>query len=229
MSNFARNFLNNLAPPSLCILCGADSSNGAFCAACLAALPWLPINHCPHCARPTPDGGLCGACLKAPPAFDSIHAALLYTGALAQLVPAAKFGGRWSLLPALAQLILPTVQAAPRPDLLIAMPLHPKRLKERGYNQAQEIAAPLARALHLPLEHDLLIRSRDTEHQARLTGKARRDNMRNAFSVHGDLTSRHVAVIDDVMTTGASLQAAAKALKQAGAARVDGWVLARTA
>jgi ComF family protein len=109
------------------------------------------------------------------------------------------------------------------------MPLHPKRLKERGYNQAQEIAAPLARALHLPLEHDLLIRSRDTEHQARLTGKARRDNMRNAFSVHGDLTSRHVAVIDDVMTTGASLQAAAKALKQAGAARVDGWVLARTA
>lgn len=228
MSNLARNLLNNLAPPARCILCGADSGDDAFCAACLAALPWLPIDHCPHCAQPTPDGGLCGACLKAPPAFDNIHAAFLYTGALAQLVPAAKFGGRWALLPAFAQLMLPTVQAAPHPDLLMPLPLHPRRLQERGYNQALEIAAPLARTLHLPLEHKLL-RCRDTEHQTRLTGKARRSNMHNAFSVDGDLTGRHVAVIDDVMTTGASLEAAAKALKQAGAARVDGWVLARTA
>ena len=147
---------------------------------------------------------------------------------LTQLIPSAKFGGRWSLLPALAKLMLPALQQLPHPDLLLPLPLHPQRLKERGFNQALEIARPLAKNLKLPLELKLLQRTRDTEHQARLTEKARHRNMRKAFVATGDLTDRHIALVDDVMTTGASLDAAARALKQAGAARVDCWVLART-
>lgn len=228
MSNLITRFLNNLAPPAACLLCGADSAHAAFCPACRADLPWLPALHCPCCALPTIDGGLCGACLKKAPAFTHIHAAFLYTEVLAQLIPAAKFGARWSLLPALAELMLPDLVNAPRPDLLIPLPLHPQRLKERGYNQALEIAQPLAKALALPLENRLLVRSKDTEHQARLSEKARHHNMRRAFVAQADLHGKHIALVDDVMTTGASLDAAARALRQAGAARVDGWVLART-
>ncbi|MDR3411814.1 MAG: ComF family protein [Formivibrio sp.] len=171
---------------------------------------------------------MCGNCLKTPPHFDSTHAAFLYHGVLAQLIPAAKFGARWSLFPALARLMLPTLQQVPRPDLLIPLPLHAQRLKERGFNQALEIAKPLVRSLSLPLEHTLLQRTRDTEHQARLSEKARHRNMRKAFVARGDLSGQRIALVDDVMTTGASLDAAARALKQAGAARVDCWILART-
>lgn len=166
--------------------------------------------------------------MKEQPHFDSTHAAFLYHGVLAQLIPAAKFGARWSLLPALAKLMQPGLAQSARPDLLIPLPLHAQRLKERGFNQALEIARPLARNLRLPLETNLLQRTRDTEHQARLSEKARHRNMRKAFVAHGDLSGQHIALVDDVMTTGASLDAAARALKQAGAARVDCWVLART-
>lgn len=184
--------------------------------------------HCPCCALPTPDGGLCGRCLQRRPAFDATHAALLYQPPLTELIPAAKFGDQWALLPALAELLLPRLQELPRPDCLIPLPLHPRRLRERGFNQAQEIAAPLARALAIPLEYEGLIRVRDTEHQTRLSGKARLRNMRRAFVAPGELRGAHIALVDDVMTSGASLQAAAAALKAAGAARVDAWVLART-
>lgn len=228
MSNFIKNILNNFSPPASCILCGDNSWHAAFCPACTRSLPWLPAAHCPRCAIPTLDGGLCGQCLKAPPAFDQTHATFLYTDALAQLIPAAKFGTRWSLLPALTQLMLPALTTVDRPDLLVPLPLHPQRLQERGYNQAQEIAKPLAQALCLPLENQLLQRIKDTEHQARLSEKARHLNVRRAFATQTDLTGKHIALIDDVMTTGASLDAAAQALKRAGAARVDCWILART-
>lgn len=228
LSNLMFAFLNNLMPPSSCLLCGASSRHQAFCDGCAGALPWLPGLHCPLCAMPTLDGGPCGDCLKAPPAFDATCAAFLYAGTLAQLIPAAKFGARWSILPALAQLMLPALEKHPRPDLIVPLPLHPLRLKERGFNQAQEIASPLARELKVPLENACLIRTRNTEHQARLSEKARKANMRRAFSTIADLDGKHVAIVDDVMTTGTSLDAAARALKQAGASRVDAWVLART-
>lgn len=228
MSNFIKFILNNFSPPASCVLCGDNSLQAAFCPACARALPWLPAAHCPRCAIPTLNGGLCGQCLKAPPAFDQTHATFLYTDALAQLIPAAKFGARWPLLTALTQLMLPPLKSADRPDMLIPLPLHPQRLQERGYNQAQEIAAPLASALQLRLELHLLQRIKDTEHQARLSEKARHHNMRRAFAATEDLTGLHIALIDDVMTTGSSLDAAARALKKAGAARVDCWILART-
>lgn len=228
LSNLASCFLNNLAPPASCLLCGANGNHRALCIGCIDTLPWLPALHCPYCAIPTLDGKSCGACLKSPPTFDATCATFLYTDTLAHLVPAAKFGARWSLLPALAELMLPAVEKAPRPDLLIPLPLHSQRLKERGFNQALEISIPLARALNIPLRNTFLTRIKDTEHQARLSEKARKTNMRRAFSALANLDGTHVAVVDDVMTTGASMDAAAQALKQAGAARVDAWILART-
>lgn len=152
----------------------------------------------------------------------------MYRDTLSQLIPAAKFGARWSLLPALANFLLEKVEPLERPDLLVPLPLHPQRLKERGFNQALEIAKPLAKRLNVPLENNLLLRIRDTEHQARLSEKARHRNMRRAFSTTRQLDGMHIALIDDVLTTGASLDAAAHALKQAGARRVDAWVIART-
>ncbi len=115
-----------------------------------------------------------------------------------------------------------------RPDCIIALPLHPARLLERGFNQAVEIARPIAQKHQLPLEIDTLLRIKNTEHQARLHANARWQNMHNAFIYQGDLNGKRVAIVDDVMTSGASLNEAAKALKQAGAIEVHAWVVART-
>ncbi|KAF0815450.1 Orotate phosphoribosyltransferase [Andreprevotia sp. IGB-42] len=215
-----------LALPASCLLCGCLCKRG-LCAGCDADLPKLPAALCPRCALPTRDGGLCGGCLAAPPAFDASFAALSYAGVARQLIPAAKFGGRWHVLPLLADVLLHRLPVSPAVDAIVPLPLHPNRLKERGYNQATEIAVPLARAFHLPLRHDLLLRNRDTEHQARLTLAARQKNLRGAFTARPDAGGLRIALVDDVMTSGASLDAAARALKKAGAAHVEAWVLAR--
>lgn len=229
MSNFIQSILNNihsLRPPSCCLLCGADSQAEAFCANCRDALPWLPDSRCPRCALPTLDGGLCGGCLKKPPAFDQTHAAFAYEGDLARLITSAKFGGNWSIFPALAQLLKAHILSAP--DLIIPLPLHASRLRERGFNQALEIAQPIAASLKRSINVSMLERSRDTEHQARLHHHARERNMRHAFACHANPHGLHLALVDDIMTTGATLDAAARCLKNAGAARVDVWILART-
>ncbi|SMC23181.1 comF family protein [Andreprevotia lacus DSM 23236] len=238
LSNFKHEFLNKLqncqrsisralALPAACLLCGQLSRHG-LCPACHADLPHLPHALCPRCALPTPDGGLCGACLQAPPAFDASFAALRYAGIAEHLIPAAKFGGRWHVLPLLAQVLLHRLPVTPEVDAIVPLPLHPARLRERGYNQATEIATPLARAFRLPLRHDLLQRHKNTEHQARLTQAARHGNVRGAFTATPAARGLRIALVDDVMTSGASLDAAARALKRAGAAHVEAWVLART-
>lgn len=225
MSNLKISFLNNLSPAS-CLLCRADCAPDALCTSCRDELPWLPPNRCPRCALPTLDGSECGHCLHTPPAFDHACAAFAYQGDLAKLIVNAKFGGQWSTLPALAELLLPDIDH--QPDLVIPLPLHPSRLRERGFNQALEIARPLARLQDLPLDTRLLLRLRDTEHQARLHHHARSRNMRKAFYCKGRVDGYSIALVDDIMTTGATLDAAAQALKQAGARRVDVWILART-
>lgn len=228
MSNFIKLFLNNLTPPSACPLCGADSQHTALCLSCRKALPWLSALHCPRCALPTLDGKTCGQCLASPPTYDQVSAAFLYRDMMTELIPAAKFGAQWFLLPALAQLLQEKVSQHEKPDYLIALPLHAERLKERGFNQSQEIALTLAKALQIPLATHMLRRSRNTEHQAQLSEKARQRNMRGAFIASPAVHAKHIVVVDDVMTTGASIEAAARALKKAGARRVDAWVLART-
>lgn len=214
--------------PFTCLLCGTTSGTGHLCGACLADLPWHRLPQCPQCAIPTPDGQVCGACLKHPPAFDRTRAALAYAFPLDRLIPRLKYNGQLAIAPALGECLAQAVAPGPSPDCLIPMPLHARRICERGFNHATEIAREVAKRLDLPLDTDSCQRIRDTPSQMGLKHDARRRNVRGAFVCTGDVRGRRIALIDDVMTTGTSLDELAKTLKQAGALEVETWVVART-
>lgn len=211
----------SLLLPQECLLCGADSGPTLLCCACADALPALPAPLCPVCALPTPGGAICGACLKTPPAYDATVAVWRYAFPVDKLVQALKFEHRL----ALAGFFAAAMRAGSRPagDLLIPVPLSPSRLRERGFNQAVEIA----RALGGPVDTDSCRRSLETAPQTSLPWKARRRNVKGAFECAIDLAGKAVVVIDDVMTTGATLDEFARTLKLHGAAKVTNWVVAR--
>lgn len=221
-----RPLFNRIVPPA-CLLCGARSTR-SLCPGCLAGLPWHRQPQCPQCALPTPDGQLCGACLQHPPAFDRTHAALAYAFPLDRMIPRLKYHGQLAIAPVLGACLAEAAAAAPRPDRLLAMPLHAKRIRERGFNHATEIARTVASRLGLPLDLESARRIRDTPPQMGLKHDARRRNVRGAFMCSGGVLGQRVALIDDVMTTGTSLDELATALKQAGAVEVSCWVVART-
>lgn len=218
--------LGQTLPAQPCVLCGAGSRDGAWCAACDAALPYLAAAHCPVCALPTLDGATCGRCLKHAPLFNRTVAAFAYAFPLDKLVQALKFGEQLTLANSLADRLAQRVEV--RPDCIVAMPLHPTRLRERGFNQSLELARRIAVKQDTPLLRDACERVRDTPPQSALKWKERGKNMRRAFSCTTDLSGKHVAVVDDVMTSGASLNELALALRRAGAREVSAWVIART-
>ena len=196
-----------------------------LCAACDADLPRLAAPLCPRCALASPGGALCGRCLAEPPRYDATVAALAYAFPADALIHALKFRGELALAPLLAGMLARKIDAHEEIDLVVPVPLSARRLRERGYNQSAEIARGLgARA---PLELFACERSRDTAAQIELPWSERRRNVRGAFRCTRRLSGT-VAVVDDVMTTGATLEEMAGALKAAGAARVVNWVLART-
>ncbi len=214
-----------------CLLCGADAPSAdmpaaPLCPGCLADLPRLTGPRCPVCALPTPLGETCGGCLKHPPAFDATRAVFQYAYPLDALLQHYKYGQGLHLAGFLAEQLAAEIDT--RPDLIVPMPLHPKRLKERGYNQAGEIAKRLANRLDLPLALSACTRAKDAPPQASLPLKERRKNIRGAFECKADLSGKRIALIDDVMTTGASLNELAKTVKKAGAVEVRAWVVART-
>ena len=175
-------------------------------------------------------GRLCSACQRHPPALAQAHAAFLYGFPLDRLLPRLKFHRDFAAGRVLAQCMAERFAGLPRPQALLPVPLHRGRLRLRGFDQALELARPLARALDLPLHAGLLHRCRATHAQSRLDADARARNLRGAFRVDaGTALPAHVALVDDVMTTGATLHAAAKALRAAGVARIDAWVCARVA
>jgi len=219
--------------PSACALCGAYS-DGAVCPACEQAYV-LPVTRCPCCANPSgaPDlGRHCGACLADRPAFDATVVACDYATPLDSLVLQLKFGAQLALAPWMARVLRDAVTlAAPvLPDVLCPVPLGPARLVERGYNQALEVARPLAHALRLAVAPRLLQRVRETPAQSNAAPGERKKNVRGAFGVDaaGDLRGRHVGVVDDVMSSGHTLDEVAAVLKRAGAARITNFVFART-
>ncbi|MFC3550789.1 ComF family protein [Lysobacter cavernae] len=218
----------SLWPPH-CLLCGERGHAGLdLCPACRAELPWQ-CHACAHCALPLAVAAeACGDCLQRPPPQANTRAAFVYRAPLDRLLPRAKFHGDLASARLLAQLMAPALAGADRPQALLPVPLHPGRLRRRGYDQALELARPLAQQLGLPLRDDLLQRVRATAPQSRLDAGQRQRNLRGAFAVRtGAGLPTHVAVVDDVMTTGATVQAAARALRHAGVARVDVWVCAR--
>ncbi|HZH43482.1 MAG TPA: ComF family protein [Lysobacter sp.] len=216
-----------------CLLCGEAGLPGQpLCRPCRDALPWN-AQTCARCALPLPPtdadaGGVCGACLRRPPPQAAARAAFVYEGGLRRLLPRAKFHGDLAAARLLSGLMAERWRDVPRPQALVPVPLHAARLRRRGYDQALELAKPLARALGMPLRADALRRVRDTAAQSDLSAAQRRRNLRDAFAVRADATlPAHVAVFDDVMTTGATAHAAVRALTRAGVARVELWVCAR--
>ena len=232
MSILTDSFLNirtNLwqaLPAQPCLLCGNFCHNGSWCKACNNTLPYLTAMRCPICALPTHNGDICGRCLKRLPQFDRTLAVFAYAFPLDKLVQALKFSERLMLVDDLADSLSQRVET--RPDFIIAMPLHPSRLRERGFNQSMELARRVANNLDIPLLPHACQRVRDTPPQSALAWKERGKNMRKAFTCTQDLTGKHVAVVDDVMTSGASLNEVAVALRSAGASEVSAWVIART-
>jgi ComF family protein len=224
-----RNDASHLLWPSRCLVCEEDGVAGMdLCGACDAALPRLR-GACVRCAVPLPVKGTCGRCLRRPPSVCEVHAACLYSAPIDGLLLRFKFHEDLAAGRLLSQLMSEAFASLPRPDVLVPVPLHVDRLRSRGYDQALELARPLARALDLPLRTRWLVRRRATAPQTERNASARRRNVRKAFVVRDDAcVGRHVALIDDVMTTGATLHAAADALLRAGARRVDAWVCART-
>jgi ComF family protein len=218
--------------PAHCRLCRSPLSGGPdLCPGCLHDLPWLEAG-CPQCARPLAPGCepvLCGACQQRAPAFDAATALLHYRPPADYLVQRFKFAGELALAPLLAGLLAIKIAArhSSLPGQLIPVPLHASRLRERGFNQATELARVLGRRLDLCVDHRLCQRVRRTEPQSTLPIKQRHANLRNAFTVNGRLASTHVAIVDDVMTSGHTSGELARILKQAGARRVEVWVIAR--
>jgi ComF family protein len=222
-----------LALPQRCALCVADAGGALLCAACAAELP-RALAACPSCALPAPDGSRCGACLAHPPPWSRALAAFVYAFPVDRLLIELKYGGRLALADwagtALATVVKASLarrSAAERPDRVVALPLTEARQRERGFNQAREIAARVAAAASLPLA-TALRRTGGTVPQTALAWKERARNVRGAFAVAGDVRGARIALVDDVLTTGATLAEAARTLERSGARDVECWVVART-
>ncbi len=218
-------FVQRLIAPS-CLLCAGPSTGALLCAPCDADLPRLTGNLCDTCALPITDGNRCGACLTHPPAYDRVCVPYTYAFPADALVQDLKYRGMLAIAPLFGGAIASSL--GERPDVIIPMPLANARLRERGFNQAQEIARHVAKLTGIPLLPRACRKVRDTAPQAALPWKERAKNVRKAFVCDEDFAGRHVAVVDDVMTTGATLNELARNLKQAGATRVTGLVVART-
>lgn len=218
-------FTQSAIAPS-CLLCAGDSAGALLCRSCDADLPRLAAEHCDSCALPLTAGKRCGACLSDPPAFDHVCAPFTYAFPVDGLVQALKYRGMLAIAPLFGSAIADSLDECP--DIVIAMPLADARLRERSFNQAQEIARQVAHITGIPLLSHACRKVRDTAPQAALPWNARAKNMRKAFVCDEDFTGKHVAIVDDVMTTGATLNELARNLKRAGAVRVTGLVAART-
>lgn len=217
--------------PVRCRLCdGPTGCRRALCDACHADLPWL-LDACPRCALPLADSraSVCGRCQRRPPAFACCTALLHYARPVDYLVRQLKFSGELGISRLFADLFAEHLgtTSTPLPELLVPVPLHVSRLRERGFNQSLEIGRHLHPALGIDWQPRLCRRLRATQPQSLLDRRARRHNLKDAFGVEEALTGEHVAVIDDVMTSGHTGNELALALKRAGAGRIDLWVVAR--
>lgn len=219
-----------------CLLCDevADGTT-PVCMACETELPWLG-DHCQRCAVPLPAAGMtCGQCLMQPPAFERVVAPWTYNFPIDSLITRFKHSAKWPYGHLLGDLLAQSLQHRfnddlPRPDVLVPVPMSTRRLRQRGFNQAAMLARWLSERLDVPIDERLLLRPQDTNAQQDLNAEARKRNLHHAFAMASDASvkGRHLALVDDVLTTGATAQALALLLLDAGASRVDVYCLART-
>lgn len=234
LANLSDNIQRWLFPP-VCLLCGEPGADRRdLCPPCQATLSYNTFA-CARCALPlpqeTPPGTVCGRCQSTPPAYDQAYSLFHYAPPVDRLIVRLKFSAKLNLTRLLGELladhVADTVEVLP--ELIIPVPLHRSRLRERGYNQALEIARPIARRLHIPVDYRSCARLRPTSAQTSLPAKERRGNVKGAFGVVQPISARHIAIVDDVMTTGHTAQELATVLRASGVATIDIWVLARAA
>jgi ComF family protein len=228
-----RRRLEMLLWPMACLLCGrAAASDIDLCSGCLADLP-RNDPACVVCAEPMPATAaarVCGECLRDPPPFSSSFVPYRYAYPLDHLVRGLKFRNDLACGRVLGELFSRCVLARgePLPEAIVPVPLAPQRYRQRGYNQASELALSIRRCTGVAVKTDVVIRQRETTEQAGLDRKARRKNVRGAFTAVAPLRVRSVAILDDVVTTGSTVRELAAILQQAGAETVAIWAIART-
>ncbi|GAA5445920.1 hypothetical protein Misp06_04127 [Microbulbifer sp. NBRC 101763] len=212
-----------------CLLCGDRAGDYGICPACIEDLPFLE-NACETCALPLlPPSQLCPACLRQPPHYSRVRAAWHYAYPINQLIQRFKYHGDMAAGHSLAQLAAQALKPANQgPDLLVPIPLHWRRYWQRGYNQAQLVAAELGKQWQLPVRPRLLRKFGATQTQSQLRRNQRLRNLLHSFSVDENVERLHIGLVDDVLTTGATLEAAALKLLEAGATKVSAFILART-
>lgn len=214
--------------PRACPLCGAAASDCGLCPPCSESLPRAAGNRCPVCASPTPSATECGRCLSRRPRYDYVISALDYIAPVDYLVADLKYARNLAAARALAFPLASRLVREPYPDFVLPMPIAASRLRERGFNQAAEIARHACAEFGLNLSQQLATRVSARASQATLPWSDRARNVRGAFRCDRNLSGKTVAVVDDVITTGATLNELASVLKRAGAQQVVGWIVART-
>lgn len=218
--------------PRHCYLCGHPHPDQLdLCAACLQDLPRIQ-HSCQQCGLPIAADSLvqrCGQCLRQAPPYDHTLSAFIYSDPLKPLITRMKFSGNLALARLLGELVYEEINTkiSDMPEAILPVPLHPRRLKQRGFNQAIELARPLAKQMRIPVLIDAVERQVNTPSQTGLSKKQRRRNLRHAFQVTQTLPYSHIVLLDDVITTGQTVSALAERLKSAGVKQVDCWSVAR--
>ena len=213
-------------------MCGSQTDKGELCQACYQSLPSLP-KHCPQCAQFIQTNEYrCGQCLNDPPPFDRTLALFPYEAPIISFIIQLKFHGKLPIARFFCDDFIRRIKSnwyahSPLPDLILPMPLHRARLRERGFNQALLVAKPIAKALYLPLDITGMKRIKATAAQSGLTARKRRHNIKNAFSCERDYHGLTIALLDDVVTTGSTVSECSRTLKSRGAKEVHIWCCAK--
>jgi ComF family protein len=233
------NIIHSFLLPPGCSLCGGpglsrDLISLDICEACMNELPW--INHaCSICGHATDSatGPICGQCLRNPPRYDHSFIPLHYQLPVNHFIISLKFRQKLHFARLLAQLFILQLEmrqqnglTLPMPDALLPVPLHPRRIRQRGYNQSIEISRFLSRQLKIPVLNRVLIRTRHTLPQSDLPAEQRKANIKGAFSCKEMTLPEHVAIVDDVLTTGQTVNEIARVLRRAGVKHVSVWTMA---
>lgn len=213
--------------PIPCLLCGLPSQLAPLCAACMRDLPLLgPACQC--CAMPLKSAQICGQCLKSAPVQNQSFCLYRYQGPIKRCITAFKYQQQLQFSQFFShQMATALSKRNDLPDTLIPIPLHPSRLRQRGFNQSLEVARGLASALNMDCAPRLLRRAKKTHSQSQLSFKERKRNIRGAFVCDQAQVPRHIALLDDVMTSGHTTAEAARILRQNGAEIIEVWTIAR--
>ena len=229
-SNLVDKQLKNNVLSQSCLLCGDESDNGlGLCSGCINDLPHNQFA-CPVCALPTANASTCANCLNnKKPLLNKSVSLFRYQYPVNLIIQNIKFNSDLVAAKCLGHLLADIIleKGGVIPECIVPVPMHYSRLRQRGYNPALEIARPVASVLGLPIDIKICKRTRRTKPQTELTEKQRKQNVRNAFSIAGKSYYRHIAIVDDVMTTGSTINELARLLARAGTIKIDVWVCAR--